>query len=96
MQKWLEHNDILLYSTHNEGKSVIAERFIKQLKAKIYEKMTSTNSKSYLAYLNKLVDQCNNIYHHSINKKPINTDDSALTVKNETSLKLKTPKFKIK
>ena len=58
--------------------------------------MTATNSKSYLAYLNKLVDQCNNIYHHSINKKPINTDDSALTVKNETSLKLKTPKFKIK
>ena len=96
MQKWLEHNDILLYSTHNEGKSVIAERFIKQLKAKICEKMTATNSKSYLAYLNKLVHQCNNIYHHSINKKPINTDDSALTEKNETSLKLKTPKFKIK
>ena len=58
--------------------------------------MTSTNSKSYLAYLNKLVDQCNNIYHHSINKKHINTDDSDLTVKNETSLKYKTPKFKIK
>ena len=96
MPKFLEHNDILLYFTHNEGKPVIAERFIKQLKPKIYEKMTATNSKSYLAYLNKLVDQCNNIYHHSINKKLINTDDSALTVKNETSLKLKTPKFKIK
>ena len=41
--------------------------------------MTSNNSKSYLPYLNKLVDQYNNIYHHSINKKPINADYSALT-----------------
>ena len=34
----LDNNDILMYSTHNEGKSVIAERFIKTLKAKIYKK----------------------------------------------------------
>ena len=38
MQEWLENNDILMYSMHNEGKSVIAERFIKTLKAKIYKK----------------------------------------------------------
>ena len=50
-----------MHSTHNEGKSVIAERFIKTLKAKIYNKMTANNSKSYLPYLNKLVDQYNNI-----------------------------------
>ena len=36
MQEWLDNNDILLYSTHNEGKSVIAERFIKTLKSKLY------------------------------------------------------------
>ena len=41
MQEWLENNDILLYSAHNEGKSVIAERFIKTLKAKIYIKKDS-------------------------------------------------------
>ena len=36
-------------STHNEGKSVIAERFIKTLKSKIYQKkMTANDSKSYL------------------------------------------------
>ena len=35
MQKWLENNDILLYSIHNEAKSVIAERFIKTLNSKI-------------------------------------------------------------
>ena len=38
MQKWLKNNDILMYYTHNDGKSVIAEGFIKTLKAKIYKK----------------------------------------------------------
>ena len=81
-----------MYSTHNEGKSVITERFIKTLKSKIYKKMTANDSKSYLLYLNKLVDQYNNIYQHSINKKPINADYSALTEKIERNLK--TLKFK--
>ena len=48
MQEWLDNNDIL--------KSIIAERFIKTFKAKIYKKMTANDSKSYLSYLNKLVD----------------------------------------
>ena len=61
MQEWLDNNDISMYSTHNEGKSVIAERFMKTL--------------------NKLVDQYNNTYHHSINEKPINADYSVLTEK---------------
>ena len=55
--------------------------------------MTANDSKSYLSYLNKLVDQYNNTYHHSINKKPINADYSALTEKIETNLKA--PKFKV-
>ena len=55
--------------------------------------MTTNDSKPYLSYLNKLVDQCNNSYHHSINKKPINTDYSALSEKTETNLKA--PKFKV-
>ena len=38
MQEWLGSNDILMYSTLSEGKSVIAERFIKTLKAEIYKK----------------------------------------------------------
>ena len=38
MEEWLDNNDILMYSTHNEGKSVIAERFIITLKSKIYKK----------------------------------------------------------
>ena len=55
--------------------------------------MTANNSKSYLSYLNKLLDQYNNTYHHSINKKPINADYSALTEKIETNLKA--PEFKV-
>ena len=54
--------------------------------------MTANDSKSYLSYLNKLVDQYNNTYHHSINKKPINADYSALTEKivtNSKALKFK-------
>ena len=68
MQEWLDNNNILMYSAHNVGKSVIAEWFIKTIKAKIFKEMTAHNSKSYLAYLNKLIDQYNNTYHHFIYK----------------------------
>ena len=47
--------------------------------------MTTNDSKSYLPYLNKLIDQYNNPYHHSINKKSINADYSALTEKVEAN-----------
>ena len=55
--------------------------------------MTAKDNKSYLTYLNKLVDQYNNTYNHSINKEPINADYSALTENIETNLKA--PKFKV-
>ena len=55
--------------------------------------MTANDSKSYLSYLNKLVDQYNNTYHHSINKKPTNADYSAFTEKLETNSK--PSKFKV-
>ena len=82
-----------MYFTHNEGKPVISEIFIKTVKAKIYKKKKTANeSKSYLPYLNKLVDQYNSTYH-SIGKKPINANYSALTEKIETNPKA--PKFKL-
>ena len=93
MKEWLDNNDILMYSTHNEGKSVIVERFIKTLKAKIYKKLKAIDSKSYLSCLNKLVDEKNNTNHHSINKKAINADYSALTEKIETNPTV--PKFNV-
>ena len=49
--------------------------------------MKANDSNSYLPYLNKLVDQYNDIFHYSINKKPINADYSASTKKIETNSK---------
>ena len=93
MEEWLDNNDILMYSTYNEDKSVIAERFIKTLKSKIYKKMEANDSKSYLPYLNKLVDQYNNTHHHSVNNKLINIDYSASTENTESTPKA--PEFKV-
>ena len=44
-KKWLHGNDIVMYSTHNEGKSVVAERFIRTLQNKIYKYMASISKK---------------------------------------------------
>ena len=77
-----------MYSTHNEGKSVSAETFIETLKAKIFKTMTANDNKSYLPYLNELVDQYNNTYHHSNNQKYIDADYSALKKKLRPILKL--------
>ena len=87
MRKWLDNNDILMYSIHNEAKSVVARRFIKTLKVKISEKMIANDSKSYLGYLNKLVDVHNNTYHGSVSKKPIDAGYSVLTKEIELSNK---------
>ena len=60
IQEWLNNNNVLINSTHSESKSVIAERFIKTLKAKICKRMTANDSKFYSSYLNKLLYQYNN------------------------------------
>ena len=78
MQKWLEDNDILMYQTHNESESVVAERFIKTLKGKTYKKLTAKETKSYFGYRNKLESKYSNTYHRSISKKPISADYSPL------------------
>ena len=55
--------------------------------------MTANDSKSYFPYLNKLVDEYNNTYHHSINKKPITADYFAFTENIESNPKA--PKFEL-
>ena len=56
--------------------------------------MTANDSKSYIFYLNKLVEQYNNTYHHSLNKKLINAVYSALTKNSESNPKA--PKFEVR
>ena len=73
----LKENDIEMYSTHNEGKSVVAERFIKTLKIKIYKHMTAISKNVYFNVLDDIVDKYNNTVHSSIKMKPKDvTDDS--------------------
>ena len=55
-QKWLNDNDIEMYSTHNEGKPVVAERIIRTLKTKIYKYMSSISKNVYIYKLNFYID----------------------------------------
>ena len=48
MKSWLEKNDVEVYSTHNEGKSVVAERFLRTIKNTIYKHMTSISKNVYI------------------------------------------------
>ena len=70
-EKWLSDNDIInMYSTYNEGKSVVAERFIRTLKNKSYKHMTATGKNVYYDVLDDVVNQNNNTKHNTIKMKP--------------------------
>ena len=71
IEKWLKENGIERYSTYNEGKSVVVERFIRILKNKIYKRMTAMSKKFYFDVLDYIVDKYNNTYHQTIEMKPI-------------------------
>ena len=62
MKSWLEKNNIEMYSTHIEGKSVVAERFIRTLKNKIYRHMTAVSQNVYIYKSDNIVDEKNNTY----------------------------------
>ena len=64
-------NNIVMYSTHNEGKSVVAERFIRTLKNKIYKYMTSISKNVYIDKLDDIINEYNNTYHTTIKMKSI-------------------------
>ena len=71
MKPWLEKNDIEMYSTHNEDKSVIAETFTRSLKNKIYKYITSVSKNVYIDKLDDIVKKYNNSYHSTIKMKPV-------------------------
>ena len=70
-KKWLKDNDIEMYSIHNEGKSVVAERCIRTFKTKIYKYMTSVSKNVYIDKLDDIVNEYNNTYHRTIKMKPV-------------------------
>ena len=60
-----------MYSLHNEGKSAVAEIFLKTLKIKIYKYMTSVSNNVYTDKLDDIVSEYNNIYYSTIKMKPL-------------------------
>ena len=93
-KKWLKGNDIEMDSIYNEGKSVVAERFIRTLKTKIYKYMTSISKNVYIDKLDDIVNEYNNTYHRTIKMKPVDVKDNTY-IDFEKEVNNKDPKFKI-
>ena len=74
-KKWLSDNDIIMYSTFNKGKSVVAERFIRTLKNKLYKHMTATGKNVNYDVLDDIVNEYNNTKHNTIKMKPKDVKD---------------------
>ena len=72
----LKGNDVEMYSIHNEGKSVIADRFIRTLKTNIYKYVTLVSKNVYINKLNDIVGEYNNTYNRTIKMKPVDVKDN--------------------
>ena len=81
-----------MYSPFNEGKSVVAEIFIRTLKNNIFKHMTALSKNIYFDALDDIVN--NNTVHRTIKKKPIDVTSDSFAEYNEDSNK-KNPKFKV-
>ena len=69
-------NGIEMYSKHNKRKSVVAERFIRTLKSKIYKYMISLSKNIYIYKLDDIVHKYNSKYHSTIKMKPVDVNTS--------------------
>ena len=83
-----------MYSTHNEGKLVVAERFIRTLKNKIYKYMTSISKNAYIDKLDDIVIGYNNTYHRTIKMKPVDVKDNKY-INIDKEINDKDPKFQV-
>ena len=83
-----------MYSTHNEGKSVVAERFIRILKNRIYKYMTSVSKNVYIDKLDDIVKKYDNTYQIRIKMKLVDVKLSTY-IDSSKEINDKDPKFKI-
>ena len=83
-----------MYSTHNEGKSVVAERFIGTIEKKIYKYMTSISKNVYIDKIDDIVHKYNNEKHRTIKMNPINVKDNTY-IDFGKEVNDKDPKFKV-
>ena len=82
---FLKEIEIEMHSTYNEGKSVVAERFIKTLKNRIYKHMTTICKNVYSDVLDDIVKKYNGNYHSSIKIKPKDVTDKSFIKYSEES-----------
>ena len=71
MKSWLAENAIEVYSTHNEDKPVVAEKFIRTSKNKIQKYMTSMSKRLYINKSGDIVNKYKNTYYSTIKMKPV-------------------------
>ena len=83
-----------MYSAYNEGKCVVAERFIRTLKNEIFKHMAAISKNVYFDVLDDIVDKCNNTVDKTIKIKPIDVTGDSYAEYNEDVNK-KDPKFKV-
>ena len=92
-KKFLKINNIEKYSTYNEGKSVVAERFIRTLKNRIFKPIEAALKNVYFDVLDGIVNHCHNIFHRGTKMKPVDVTSDSYAECNEDSNVTK-PKFK--
>ena len=93
-KRFLKINNIEMYSTCNEGKSAVVERFIRMLKNKIFMHMKAVSKNGYFDVLDNIVNKYNNTVHRTIKMKPIDVTSESYAKQNKDSNK-KDPKFNV-
>ena len=83
-----------MYSTQNERKSVVGERFIRALKIKIYKYMSSVSKNAYIDKLDDIVNEYNDTYHKTIKMKSVDVKDNVY-VDSGKEVNHKDPKFQV-
>ena len=94
LKRFLRINKSEIYSTCNEGKSVVTEKIIITLKNKIFKHMTAVSKNVYFDVLDNIVNKYNNTVHRTIKMKPIDVTSDSYAEYNEDSNVTK-PKFKV-
>ena len=83
-----------MHSTHNEGTSVVAEKFVRTLKTKIYKYMSSISKNVYIDKLDQIVHKYNNTYRRNIKIKPVDVKDN-IYIDFDKQINDEDPKFKV-
>ena len=85
LKRFLKINNIDMYSTYNKGKSVVAEKFIRTLKNKIFKHMTAVSKNVYFHVLDDIVNKYNKRVYRTIKMKPLDVTSDSYAEYNEDS-----------